>query len=535
MSQHPLPPFSTPADRVSSGKSRRKEAAEVEQHSQPKPAAEVEYHTRRHPADTRRDPSDTRRDPADTRRHPADTGHDPRDYRPLSSNLTLSPRPDERWAVSAQRDTDRDTDRYTDTRYGRRSEERTQQRVSGGSSSAAGVIVYDAPEGMMVHETRIGSTTIPVSFVSSGEMQSSPIVHPLLAASTAGGAASRGSETSGRKLRVDHYEIAKERKYMESMIVDDVSVKFEDMVGVDDAIETLRMAVEGPLLYPELFVGSRLLKPDRGILLFGPPGTGKTMLASAVAAQCKCTFFNVTAAHILSSFPGVAEQRVQALFDVARARAPSVIFIDEVEGMLRSRSQATGDPWSEQSTNVCNLFLQNMSGIVSHQKSAGGAHADGDADSQVQKQVVVIAATNYPELIDSAALSRFSKRILVMLPVAEAIHRHMVHYVEAGDIAFAHDVDLAARARVMESKNLSMREIGTILSELALLPRKEAMRLPSTWRKGTPEQMRAEMLRISRRPLTNRDFDSAMSRVKSSTPMEQIHDVIEWASKHASH
>ena len=109
------------------------------------------------------------------------------------------------------------------------------------------------------------------------------------------------------------------------------NVSFDDIAGLDDCKKCLKEAVLLPIIMPHFFTGIR--RPWRGVLMFGPPGTGKTMLAKAVAAQGKTTFFNVSASSLASKYRGDSEKLVRILFDMARFYAPTTIFMDEVDAL----------------------------------------------------------------------------------------------------------------------------------------------------------------------------------------------------------
>ncbi|RUS85861.1 hypothetical protein EGW08_006345 [Elysia chlorotica] len=184
----------------------------------------------------------------------------------------------------------------------------------------------------------------------------------------------------------------------EGIVMESPNVKWEDVAGLDKAKDSLKEAVILPVKFPHLFTGKR--KPWKGILLFGPPGTGKSFLAKAVATEANnSTFFTVSSSNLVSKWLGESEKLVKNLFLMAREHKPSIIFIDEVDALCSSRS----DNESESARRIKTEFLVQMQGV--------GNDNEG---------VLVLGATNIPWALDSAIRRRFEKRIYIPLPEAPA-------------------------------------------------------------------------------------------------------------------
>ncbi|KAL4282027.1 hypothetical protein GQ457_03G014070 [Hibiscus cannabinus] len=180
----------------------------------------------------------------------------------------------------------------------------------------------------------------------------------------------------------------------------EIGVTFADIGALDETKESLQELVMLPLRRPDLFNGG-LLKPCRGILLFGPPGTGKTMLAKAISNEAGASFINVSMSTITSKWFGEDEKNVRALFTVAAKVAPTIIFVDEVDSMLGQRTRV-GE--HEAMRKIKNEFMAHWDGLL----------------TKAGERILVLAATNRPFDLDEAIIRRFERRIMVGLPSIES-------------------------------------------------------------------------------------------------------------------
>ncbi|XP_021342844.1 katanin p60 ATPase-containing subunit A-like 2 isoform X15 [Mizuhopecten yessoensis] len=235
----------------------------------------------------------------------------------------------------------------------------------------------------------------------------------------------------------------------------DPNVKWDDIIGLDEAKRLSKEAVVYPIKYPQLFKG--ILSPWKGLLLFGPPGTGKTLLAKAIATECKTTFFNISASTIVSKWRGDSEKLVRVLFEMARYYAPSTIFLDELEAIMSQRGSSGGGGEHEGSRRMKTELLVQMDGLA-----------------KTDDLVFLLAASNLPWELDQAMLRRLEKRIIVDLPTFEARKAMFKYYLphivcpkEGGLELLSHlDYDMLAN----KTESYSGSDLRLVCKEAAMRP-----------------------------------------------------------------
>jgi transitional endoplasmic reticulum ATPase len=232
---------------------------------------------------------------------------------------------------------------------------------------------------------------------------------------------------------------------MREVLVEVPNVRLEDVGGLEEAKQELKDAVEWPLKHPDAF--KRMgIEPPHGILMYGPPGSGKTLLARAVATESEANFIAIKGPELLSKWVGESEKGVRETFRKARMAAPAIVFFDEIDAIVPSRGSGFGD--SHVTERVISQLLTELDGL------------------EKLENVVVLAATNRPDLIDSAVLrpGRFDRLVLVQAPDKKA--RHEIFKIHTKGMPLAKDVDLNALATETE---------GYVGADIAALCREAAM------------------------------------------------------------
>ncbi|CAF1364033.1 unnamed protein product [Rotaria magnacalcarata] len=289
-------------------------------------------------------------------------------------------------------------------------------------------------------------------------------------------------------------------KQLISYILDEVietkpNVKFTDIDGQEGAKRALEEAVILPVLRPEMFTGLRA--PVRGILLFGPPGNGKTMLAKAVASEAKARFFNISASSLTSKYVGEGEKLVRALFAAARELQPSIIFIDEVDSLLSQRKESEHDAMRRLKTE----FLIQFDGVQTNSDD----------------RILVLAATNRPFELDDAALRRFPRRIYIKLPDSRTRRHLLQHLLSKQEHRLTReDFDWIAN----ETHNYSGSDLTALAKDAAMGPVRE-LRMDEL-----------KQLSVSRiRPISRQDFVQALRKIRASVSSSSLQEYIDWSRR----
>ena len=259
---------------------------------------------------------------------------------------------------------------------------------------------------------------------------------------------------------------------MREVYIEIPTIHWEDIGGLEEVKEDLREAVEWPLKTPEIF--DRLgIKPPKGILLYGPPGCGKTLLAKAVATESAANFITIKGPEVFSKWVGESEKAIREVFRKARMAAPAVVFFDEIDSLVPRRGLGFSD--SGVSERVISQLLTEMDGVVS------------------LEDVVIVAATNRPDMVDPAVLrpGRFDR--LIYVPEPDEKSKLQIFKIYTKNMPLGKDVDLVQLAA--SAKNFSGADIDALCREAAMV----ALRKD-----------------VNANQVTSSDFDEARKRVGPS-------------------
>lgn len=327
--------------------------------------------------------------------------------------------------------------------------------------------------------------------------------------------AENGAEAEPAKPEEKRFPTDSTNKDLVEMIERDMltktpNVKWDDIGGLTEAKALLEEAVVLPLLRPDFFKGIR--RPWKGILMFGPPGTGKTMLAKAVATECKTTFFNISATTLASKWRGDSEKLVRLLWEMARFYAPSTIFIDEIDTLCSKRGEGSEH---EASRRIKSEILVQMDGVSSTAEDEANNH---------EKNVIVLGATNFPWDLDDALRRRLEKRIYIPLPDEHG--REQTLAINLRTVQLAEDVKL--EDLVTSFAGYSCADISNVCRDASFMAMRKLI-------SGLNKQQIVDLnLAEMDRPLTKANFEDALSKVQPSVGKDDIVKYENWMNDFGS-
>ncbi|MFX1503613.1 MAG: CDC48 family AAA ATPase [Promethearchaeota archaeon] len=274
---------------------------------------------------------------------------------------------------------------------------------------------------------------------------------------------------------------------MREVMVEIPNISWDDIGGLEDIKHELKEAVEWPLKFPKLFERAGI-RPLNGILLFGPPGCGKTLLAKAIASESKSNFIAIKGPEIYSKWVGESERAVREIFRKARQAAPSIIYFDEIDAITSGRGDYEG---THTFASIVNQILVEMDGIEN------------------RKGIVIIASTNRPDIVDPAFLrpGRFDRLIFVEAPDLDA--RSKILEVHTQNMPLAEDVSLKHIAQITEG--YSGADLENVCREAGM------------------QAIREKLEKLDK--IENKHFEYAMSKIKSTLPKDIIDKYIGMAKQ----
>ena len=305
-----------------------------------------------------------------------------------------------------------------------------------------------------------------------------------------------GSEGKSEDSKISSIEEKLIEMIESEIITRNPCLKWDDIAGLEFAKKTVNEVIVWPLKRPDLFKGLRA--PPKGLMLFGPPGTGKTMIGKAIASEVSATFFSISASSITSKWVGEGEKLVRVLFALAVKNQPSVIFIDEIDSLLSSRSDSEQDA----SRRIKTEFLVHLDGI--------GTNPDD--------RILLIGATNRPEELDSAMQRRLAKRMYIPLPNRQG-RLHILKNLMSNINNELSEKDL--EQVVIRSKGYSGSDMKNLCTEACMFPLRKM---------GDIAEIKSDEIL----PVGLEDFVMALEVVRASVSEDDVKKLEEWNQKFGS-
>eukprot|EP00922_Rhytidocystis_sp_ex-Travisia-forbesii_P035972 GHVS01053377.1.p1 GENE.GHVS01053377.1~~GHVS01053377.1.p1 ORF type:complete len:455 (+),score=93.40 GHVS01053377.1:21-1385(+) len=361
---------------------------------------------------------------------------------------------------------------------------------------------------------------------SAGPAGATTMPPPTTMPSAGGGKPTQGGGGGGNDDGAQTEEDKMKDKLGAAIVTEKPNVMWSDIAGLEGAKEALQEAVILPTRFPQLFTGER--KPWKGILLYGPPGTGKTYLAKACATEAAATFLSVSSADLVSKWQGESEKLVRSLFEMARERKPSIVFIDEVDSMCSARSESE----SESSRRIKTEFLVQMQGMA----------------SEDDRNVLILGASNVPWELDAAIRRRFERRIYIPLPDVRG-RKRMFQLSVAKTSGCLTDADFSKLASLTEG--YSGADISIIVRDALFQPvrkcrsathfrevKKDNKRFLTPCSPGDTDPNKREVNLMNIPPeqllppdVTMRDFMAVMENARPSVGEEDLCKHVKWTQQ----
>ncbi len=299
-------------------------------------------------------------------------------------------------------------------------------------------------------------------------------------------------EIEVKQLDFDNALAMVEPSALREVFVENPDVKWEEIGGLEDAIQQLKEAVEWPLKYPEVFEVAGI-SPPTGILLYGPPGTGKTLLAKAVATESEANFICIKGPEVMSKWVGESEKAVREIFRKAKMSAPTIVFFDEIDSLAPKRGSGFGD--SGTTERVISQLLTEIDGL------------------EMIKHVIIIAATNRPDIVDSALLrpGRFDRFVLIPPPGLKA--REKILEIFTKNMPLADDVKIKELAKLIDG--YSGADVESLCREAAMLSLRDDMNSQIVELKHFKAALKKVQASIT--PEMMKYYENAKERFKRST------------------